>query len=223
MPPSTARVQTLTAQVTTLWRHAAGATPAPRSETLHPLRRGWAHSHRHRIGRETWAQLDSCVWRRRYRWATLRHPNTTGRWIAERSCPQQPGDSWRLTEPTTGTHRLRIQAAVTPQRHSKGKSHAHPCDPLWEASCQDRERHLAWHRSSAFRATLRRQQTGRCPLCRQRIEGEAPLALHHRDGIHQHNQRENLVLLHPNCHRQVHDAPGSTTTGPRPAQGGGHA
>jgi RNA-directed DNA polymerase len=223
MTPSKASVQAITATVKTLCRHAAGATPAQRIETLHPLLRGWANYHRHSICRATFAPLDSFGWRRLSRWAKLRQPNNTGRWITERSFPHQPGESWRYTDPTTGTQLLRLHAAVNPQRHSKVKSNANPCDPLWEASCQDRDRHVALQRSSAFRATLLRQQTGRCPICRQRIDGEEPLALHHRDGIHQNNQRENLVLLHPNCHRQVHYAPDSTTTVPRPSRGVGHA
>jgi RNA-directed DNA polymerase len=221
--PSKASVQAITAKVKTLCRHAAGATPAQLIDTLKPILRGWANYHRHSICSETFAHLDSFVWRRLYRWAKLRHPHKTGRWITERYFPHQPGESWRFTDPTTGKQLLRIQAAVKPQRHMKVKSNANPFDPLWEAYFQERDRHLALQRSSVFRATLLRQQTGRCPLCRQLIECEEPLELHHRDGIHQNNQRENLVFLHPNCHRQVHYAPDSTTTVPRPAQGVGHA
>jgi RNA-directed DNA polymerase len=95
MTPSKARVQAITATVKTLWRHAAGATPAQRIATLKPLLRGWANSHRHSICRETFAHLDRFVWRRLSRWAQLRHPNKTGRWITERYCPHQPGASWR--------------------------------------------------------------------------------------------------------------------------------
>jgi hypothetical protein len=39
----------------------------------------------------------------------------------------------------------------------------------------------------------------------------------------EHNRLVNLVLLHPNCHRQVHYAPDSTTASTRPARGVGHA
>jgi RNA-directed DNA polymerase len=223
MTPSKASVQAMTAKVKTLCHHAAGATPAQRIDALNPLLRGWANSHRDSICSETCAHRDSFVWRRLYRWAKLRHPPKTGRWITERSFPHQPGASWRFTDPPTGKRILRVQAAVKPQRSMKVKSNAHPCDPPWEPYFQDRDRHVALQKSSAFRATLLRQQTGRCPLCRQLIECEEPLALHHRDGIHQHHQRENLVLLHPHCHRQVHYAPDSTTTVPRPPRGVGHA
>ena len=141
LTPSKASVQAMTATVTTLCHHAAGATPAQRIETLHPLLRGWANSHRHRLWSETCAHRDSFVWRRLSRWAKLRHPNTTGRWITERSFPPQPGESWRFTAPTTGTQLLRRQAAVQPQRHLKVKSNAHPFDPPWKGYVQDRDRH----------------------------------------------------------------------------------
>jgi RNA-directed DNA polymerase len=221
--PSKASVQAITAKIKALCRRAAGATPAQLIDTLNPILRGWANYHRHSICSATFAHLDSFVWRRLYRWAKLRHPNKTGRWITERYFPQQPGTSWRFTDPTTGQQLLRIQAAVKPQRHIKVKSEANPFDPHWETYFQERDRLLALKTTSAFRAKLLQQQTGRCPICRQIIQGEEPLELHHRDGVHQNNRRENLVLLHPNCHRQVHYAPDSTTTMPRPSRGVGHA
>ena len=223
MTPSTARVQTSKATSKPLCHQAAGKTPAHLIETLNPLLRGWANYHRHIICGETFAQLDSFVWRRLYRWAKLRHPNKTGRWIVQRYFPHQPGESWHFTDPTTGKRIIRIQTAVNPQRHMKVKSDANPFDPHWEAYFQGRDRQLALKAPSALRAQLRQQQTGRCPICRQIIQYEEPLELHHRDGTHQHNRRENLVLLHPNCHGQGHYAPDSTTTVPRPARGVGHA
>jgi RNA-directed DNA polymerase len=221
--PSKASVQTITAKIKTLCHQAAGSTPAQLVDTLNPVIRGWANYHRHSICGKTFAQLDSFVWRRLYRWAKLRHPNKTGRWIVQRYFPHQPGESWRFTDPTTGKQIIRIQEAVKPQRHIKVKSDANPFDPHWEAYFQDRDRQLALKATSALRAKLLQQQTGRCPLCRQIIQCEEPLELHHRDGTHQNNRRENLVLLHPNCHRQVHYAPDSTTTVPRPSRGVGHA
>jgi hypothetical protein len=55
------------------------------------------------------------------------------------------------------------------------------------------------------------------------IQGAEALELHHRDGHHQDNRSVNLVFLHPNCHRQVHSAPGSKTGSPRSLRGAGHA
>jgi RNA-directed DNA polymerase len=221
--PSTARVQTSPAKSNTLCHQAAGRTPAQLIETLTPVRRGWANSHRHISCGETGAQRESLVWRRRYRWANLRHPHKTGRWIVQRYFPHQPGASWRFTDPTTGQQIIRIQEAVNPQRHIKVKSDANPFDSHGATSFQERDRQLAVKATSALRAKRLQQQRGRWPLCRQSIQGEEPLALHPRDGNHQKNRRETRVRLQPNCHRQVHSAPDSTTTVPRPSRGVGHA
>jgi RNA-directed DNA polymerase len=116
-----------------------------------------------------------------------------------------------------------MQEAVKPQRHLKVKGDANPFDPGWEAYFQHRDRQLTLHASSLGRANILRQQHGRCPVCRQVIQREEALELHHRDGYHQNNRRVNLVLLHPNCHRQVHWAPECNTDSPRPLRGVGHA
>ena len=223
MPPSKARVPARTAKITTLWRHAAGATPAPRSDPLHPLLSGGAHDHRHSLWRATLAHRARCVWRRRYRWATRRHPPTTGRWSTERSVPHQPGASWRCPDPTTGPQRLRLPAAGKPPRPMKVKSAANPCAPHWEASLQERERQGALKTPAAVRAQLLQPQTGQGPIGRQLLQCEEPRALQHRDGVHPHNRREHLVLLPPHWHRQGHCAPDSTTTTPRPPRDVGHA
>src|SRR5437867_992092 len=82
--PSTGSFQGITTKVKALCQHAVGATPAQLIERLNPVLRGWANDHRHMLCAETFATLDSCVWRRLYRWAKQRHPDTTGRWITNR-------------------------------------------------------------------------------------------------------------------------------------------
>ena len=81
-----------------------------------------------------------------------------------------------------------------------------------EAYFQDRDRKLALRASSPFRATILRQQHGLCPDCRQMIQVEEDVELHHREGHHQNNQLGNLVsylpraigrnIMHQNVHLQ---------------------
>ncbi len=221
--PSKTSVQAIKARVKALCKQSAGSTPAPLIGTLNPVLRGWANYHRHVICGTTFAQLDSFVWRRLFRWAKRRHPNKTGRWIAARYFPHDLGKSWRFTDPDTGTRILRMQEAVNPPRHLKVRGDAKPFDPGWEAYFQHRDRQLTRHASSPGRAKILRQQNGLCPVCRQVIQREEALELHHRDGHHQNNRLANLVLLHPNCHRQVHCAPGRKPDSLRPSRGVGHA
>jgi RNA-directed DNA polymerase len=221
--PSTASFQALKDKVRTCCKQAVGATPEQLIDALNPLLRGWANYHRHVICGQSFAQLDSFVWRRLYRWAKRRHPHKTGRWLTDRYFPHHKGEAWRFTDPTTGKQVIHVQEVVKPQRYVKVKGDANPFDPQWEAYFQDRDRTLALGASSAFRATLLRQQHGVCPGCRQVIQVEEEVELHHRDGNHQNNQLGNLVLLHPTCHHQEHYAPEWTPASSRPARGVGHA
>jgi RNA-directed DNA polymerase len=221
--PSKASLQAITTKVKTLCKQAAGATPEHLIDTLNPVLRGWANYHHHVICSKTFATLDSFVWRRLYRWAKLRHPNKTGRWLAARYFPHRPGETWRFTDPTTGKQVIRVQEVLKQQRYIKIKGDANPFDPQWEAYFQYRERQLALKASSAFRAKVLQQQHGRCPGCQQVLQYDESLELHHRDGNHQNNRLINLVLLHPNCHRQAHYAPDRSTEPTRPSRGAGHA
>jgi hypothetical protein len=123
----------------------------------------------------------------------------------------------------SGLQSLRVHEAVPPQRHIKIKGDANSFDPPWEAYCHHHDRQRALRTTAVFRAQILNRQTGVCPLCRPVIQSEETLAWHHRDGNHQNNRRANRVCLHPNCHRQGHYAPESTTALTRPARGVGHA
>ena len=202
--PSKTSFQTLKARVRTLGKQAKGATPEYLIDTLNPILRGWANYHRQVICGAIFAKLDSFVWRRRFRWAKNRHPDQTGRWITQRDFPHQAGESWRVTDPSPGKQRIRVQEAVKTQRHLKIRGEANPFDPEWGTYFAQRDRQQALRASSQFRAKILNQQQGRCPLCRQVIQVDEDIELHHRDGHHHNHRPGNVVLLHPNCHRQVH-------------------
>ena len=221
--PSLASFQALKAQVRTLCKQAAGATPEALVDRLNPVLRGWANYHRHTLCSQTFFRLDSFVWRRLFRWAKRRHPDKTGRWIADRYFPHNPGESWRFTDPTTGKQILRVCESIKPERYLKVKSAANPFDPDWEAYFRTRDQRMALHASSPFRAQILRQQHGLCPGCAQMIQVEEDVELHHRDGNHQNNQLTNLVLLHATCHHQVHYAPESPTQSSRLSRDVGQA
>lgn len=221
--PSPASFQALTAQVRPRGKQAAGATPEHLSAALTPRLRGWANYPRPVLCGQSFAQLDSFVWRRLDRWATRRQPHKTGPWLTERYFPPRKGEAWRFTDPTTGKQVLHVQAGVNPQRSLKIKGEANPVAPKGEAYFQHRDRELALRASSPFRAKILRQQHGSGPGCRQMIQVEEAVELHPRDGNHQHNHLGNLVLLPPTCHRQEHCAPEQTPASSRPARGVGYA
>ncbi len=219
--PSKASLQAVKAKIKALGHHAR--TPMELIDTLTPVLRGWANYHRHVICGSTFARLDSFVWHRTYRWANRRHANKTGRWSTDRYFPHQPGEAWRFTDPRTGRQLLRVQRTITPQRHLKVRATANPFDPAWAAYFEHRDRQMTQQAASPFRATVLRQQQGLCPNCRQGIQEEEALDLHHRDGNHLNNHLSNLLFLHPNCHRQHHYAPDTETVSSRSRGSVAHA
>lgn len=221
--PSNASLQAIQAKIKALCKSAAGATSERLIDTLNPVLRGWANYHRHVICAETFARLDNYVWQQVYRWARHRHSNKTGCWIVKRYFSGPPGQVWRFTDPQTGKRLIRVEETVKYQRHVKVKAEANPFDPAWEAYFQQRDRRLALNRATAFKGKVLRQQQGVCPNCRQVIQYNEEVELHHKDGHHQNNRLANLVVLHPNCHRQVHYAPERKTVRSRPLRGVGHA
>jgi RNA-directed DNA polymerase len=214
--PSKAAFQAIKVRIRALCKENLGAAPSELIDALNPVLRGWANYHRHVICAETFGKLDSFVWRRSFRWAKHRHPDKTGRWVAERYFPHQRGESWRFTDPSTGKQLIRVADAIKAQRHLKIKGAANPFDPEWASYFQHRDQQLMLRASSAFRAKVLKRQEGSCPTCRQVIHRDEDIELHHCDGNHQNNRIDNLVFLHPNCHRQVHYAPDITTESSRP-------
>jgi RNA-directed DNA polymerase len=98
--------------------------------------------------------------------------------------------------------------STTIRRHVKVKGKANPFEPAWELYFEER---LATQLANTLtgRGTARYlwlEQAGKCLVCR------GPLTL--EDGWHVHHLHwrshggtewiDNLVLLHPNCHRQVY-------------------
>ena len=94
------------------------------------------------------------------------------------------------------------------QRHTKVKATANPYDPEWEPYFEKRIDNKMLQ-DLCGKERLRRLwllQRGICPVCRQKITKRSGWHSHHlvwrvhggSDGI------ENRVLLHPNCHQQVH-------------------
>jgi len=102
------------------------------------------------------------------------------------------------------------------------KAAANPYDPAWEVYFEERlgvkmEANLRGRRRLL---NLWKAQNGLCPICHQKIT--------HLIGWHNHHivwrslggsdKADNRVLLHPTCHRQVHNQ-GLEVVKPRPATG----
>jgi RNA-directed DNA polymerase len=199
---------------------------------LNPIIRGWAAYHRHSASKRTFTKVDSAIFEALWRWAQRRHPKKPRRWIVQKYFTTKGNRHWVFHGTLTDTNGERkeqylYKAATLPiRRHTKIKAAANPYDPAWEVYFEARlgvkmEAHLRGRRRLL---ALWKAQNGLCPVCHQKIT--------HLTGWHNHHivwrslggsdHVDNRVLLHPNCHRQVHTQ-GLAVVKPRPATGVGKA
>jgi RNA-directed DNA polymerase len=192
-----------------LQRHPM-AKPATVIRQMNPVLRGWANYHRHVCSKKIFADVDFQLGRAVWHWAKRRHPNKSKTWIKARYWPSRGGKNGVFTGTEDNGQAIHlIKAAATPiQRHVKIQGKANPYDPAYEAYFEQR---LAkkWATGSYGHAKITRlwqQQDGKCPPCGHPITPDSRWHVHHKipraeGGPH---TLDNLLLLHPDCHRQLH-------------------
>jgi RNA-directed DNA polymerase len=170
--------------------------------------------HRHVVSKVTFITADTAIFEVLWSWATRRHPKKSKRWVVRRYFRTRHGRHWIFFGKRAGergqVHELELFRAgdVPIQRHVKIRGAANPYDPQWEVYFEERLRVKMAHDLKGRRKLLYlwKQQDGLCPGCHQPITRLTGWQNHHivwrtYGGS---DTAENRVLLHPNCHRQVH-------------------
>ncbi|QZO13359.1 group II intron reverse transcriptase/maturase [Pseudoalteromonas piscicida] len=177
---------------------------------LNPLLRGWANYHRHIVAKETFNYVDYRVWKMLWKWCRRRHKNRRFHWVKAKYFKTVGKRNWVFSGEWEESKILRLFSCndVVIKRHTKIKAEANPYDLAFEEYFEQRlER--AWRESmqgkkKVLTLWLRQQQC--CVMCRHKITKETGWNIHHimervKGGS---DELDNLVLLHPNCHRQLH-------------------
>jgi RNA-directed DNA polymerase len=208
--PSDKSIQTLSEKTGEIIRNNRQTKTVNVIKQLNPIIRGWANYHRHAAAKRVFQQVDTFVFQQLWHWAKRRHPRKTAHWVREKYFKTVGGNHWVFTGVDDKGNQLHLfKASYVPvTRHVKIKGKANPFDPEWENYFE--QRYLQkWKNQKRGRSRLRylwEKQGGICPMCGQRFGKETSIHTHHiverckGGGDH----LGNLVLLHPNCHRQVH-------------------
>lgn len=187
---------------------------------LNPVIRGWALYHRHVVSKQTFAFVDDAIYRALRQWAMRRHRHRPKRWVMAKYFTPYAGHKWVFSG-TVNEKLLHLYdaASVPIKRHIKVRAQANPFDPKWEVYFEQR---LGVHMADNLRGRklllfLWKEQRGICPVCHQKITKITGWHSHHliwrsKGGP---DTAENLVLLHPTCHQQVHHL-GLDVSKPRP-------
>ena len=177
---------------------------------LNPVIRGWANFHRHVVSKKIFNQVDYEITKAIWKWARRRHPNKPRKWIKKRyfSITEQ-GRNWCFFGRLKGKQATLTKSMdVQIKRHVKVRGQSNPFDPEFEEYFEDRLDKKTAETLKGRRKIFRlwQEQDGTCPVCRQKLADQTDWHKHHIKWkvYGGKDTNDNLVLLHPNCHRQVH-------------------
>jgi RNA-directed DNA polymerase len=213
--PAEKSIRKLMLKVSQIVKSHPQAKAANLIRLLNPIIRGWVQYHRHVVSKAIFSALDHRIFEILWQWATRRHPHKNAQWIRRKYFCAVNAKNWVFFGNATGKTGKQRKAflyspAQTPiQRHIKIRGKANPYDPAWEVYLEQRlgtkmNTTLAGKRKLLY---LWKKQNGLCPVCNQKITPQTGWHNHHlversKGGS---DKAENRVLLHPNCHRQVHN------------------
>jgi RNA-directed DNA polymerase len=226
--PSAGNIKTFLEKVRTVIRTHQHTSAGVLIVLLNPLIRGWANYHRHVVSKRVFSEVDCVIFRELWRWAERRHPQKGRRWMAQKYFLSSTTHRWSFFGQLVGkdgesrTAHLCKASDIPITRHIKIRGEANPYDPAWEIYFEKRlgvkiVNTLPGRRKLVY---LWMEQKGRCPVCEQQITTLSGWHQHHlvrrTDGGG--DGAANLVLLHPDCHSQVHSQ-GLKVVKPRSAKG----
>ena len=209
--PSRRSIKRLLRKIRTIVKANLQANAETLIRLLNPIIRGWAQYHRHVVSKAVFCTVDNFIFKTLWHWASRRHPKKNAQWVRDKYFRSHKGRNWIFFG--KGNKRnwevwLYTVARMPIRRHVKIKSQANPYAPAWELYFEERldvkmQGHLSNRRQLLY---LWKEQKGICPVCNQKITILTAWHSHHivwrsKGGS---DKTENRVLLHPNCHRQVH-------------------
>lgn len=183
---------------------------------LNPVIRGWANYHRHVVAKKIFGWVDFQLWKLLWSWSRRRHPNKGRRWIRKRYFQSIGSRHWVFADRQGNSvddglsdRAVLVYASDIPiQRHTKIKGEANPFDPCWETYFEARvdAKMKGLLKPRSLLRGLWMEQSGKCLLCNAHITFETGWHSHHliQRVAGGSDKADNLVLLHPNCHMQLH-------------------
>lgn len=184
---------------------------------LNPVLRGWANYHQHIVAKDTFSRVNFNIWRNLWEWCKRRHPRKGISWIKNKYFIRLGNRDWIFAvkqvskQSVTKPHITRlINVTDTPIiRHIKIKAEANPFDTQWKKYFEKRLDLKMKNQLRKKRNLLKlwQQQNGKCAQCKQVVSIETKWDVHHilPRSLGGTDEIQNLAMLHPNCHRQVHN------------------
>jgi RNA-directed DNA polymerase len=208
--PSSKNIKTFLTKIRTIIKSNKQAPAGKLIMLLNPVIQGWALYHQHVASGQTFNKVDNAIYQALRRWMRRRHHNKSWPWINHKYFKTVEDRHWVFQgRYENKTWELIRTVDTRYQNHIKIKGQANPFDPEWETYFEKRLDVSMVNTLRGRKQLIRlwKAQNGICPVCQQKITKITGWNNHH---ILQHtlggtHTDENRVLLHPNCHHQVHN------------------
>jgi len=212
--PSKKNVKAFYEKLRTLISNGLGLKQEELICLLNPMLRGWAQYHSPVVAKATFSRIEHLLFWRLMRWAKRRHPTKSVGWIRQKLWRTVGDRQWVFAvdvskkDGSKGVRELYSLKSTPIERHKKIKGAYHPYDPQWEMYGETlrQERMLNRMRYRREWVKLYVDQSGLCALCGDVMDIDTGWHDHHIE--HRVDGGSdvlgNRVLLHPNCHAQVH-------------------
>ncbi|WP_405126803.1 group II intron reverse transcriptase/maturase [Ralstonia pseudosolanacearum] len=214
--PSKKNTKVFLDSIRDLIRSSMGMRQAELIGKLNPRIKGWAMFHQPDASSKTFRRADAAIWLSLWRWCKRRHSSKGAKWIKEKYFRRFGSRDWvfatdsgeRSIDEKIIWKKLHFAADTKIWRHVKIRCLANPFDPEWESYFEARlsEKMVQSLRNRQKTLKLWLAQGGKCLICKQPITKETGWHAHHilRRVDGGKDTLENLVLLHPDCHNQLH-------------------
>jgi RNA-directed DNA polymerase len=165
---------------------------------INPRIAGWSHYYRTCTASEMCKKADNVVYWQLSEWAKKQRRVRSIRRKMRKYFKEGKNRKWVFAT-SEGKELLRHDATKI-VRHIKVQGSKSPFDGDW-AYWATRLGHSPL--LSPRRARLLKEQKGRCGYCKLIFRYEDILEVHHVDGDHKNNTRNNLMRIHGHCHDQI--------------------
>lgn len=208
--PSKEKVKVHYEQIVGIIEQHKSAPQAALIAHLNPVITGWANYFSTVVSKETYSELDTKVYRKLKSWGKRRHPNKSGKWVANKYWQAIDGDNWVFATPQERKNPMQLlkHSATEIRRYVKVKGEASPYDGnliYWSTRMG--------HNPEVPKnvATLLKRQKGKCTHCGLYFTENSVIEIDHIIPKSKGGKSEykNLQLLHRHCHDEKTASDGS--------------
>jgi RNA-directed DNA polymerase len=206
--PSKSSVKTLLEKVRSIIKGGKSLNQEILIRKLNSVIRGWVNNQRFVVSSKVFSKVDYEIYKCLWQWAKRRHKNKGRKWIAKKYWRHLGNRQWTFSSPLKTREKggeaayLKLEYATDTKilRFNKIVAEANPFDEYWAEYFEEREGEKMLHsvKGRDKLIFIWKRQKRLCPVCGEPITSETGFKTHTPDGS------KPKIMVHPDCHKQLH-------------------